>query len=149
MTRITVTAADFSHIDRMRGRFRQADVEELREVYHFSPEEACERGIELASHAWTVLADGEPVCMTGILPMSALTGVGVLWIVGTEWIDSHGFAFARASRQHVDRMLEDYEVVLSRVSVKRDRVLEWAKWLGFAVCDYTPETAYIELRRVH
>ena len=149
MSGITITRADYSDIERMRGRVRQPDVDELRDIYQMTPEQALEQGLEIATHAWTMSADGEPICMMGIYPMSALTGLGILWMVSTTGVDENRFAFARASRRHVDEMLKDYDCVLGAVSWNREPVLEWAKWLGFSVCDYTRDLAYIELRRMH
>lgn len=101
-------------------------------------------GMADSSRALTVLHGLKPLCAAGIIPIEILTGRYALWIVGTQEIDRHPFAFARASRQWLPRLLEGCTTVTNLIDKSDERALKWAKWLGFEFSPYQGNRHFLQ-----
>lgn len=77
----------------------------------------------------------EPLAMYGLAPMSMLAGHARAWCFGTQAIDRHPFAFARASRLAIYALFGHCSL-LTNIIDKNDKVaVRWVHWLGGSVLD--------------
>ena len=116
---------------------RQADVDELWSAARLTPMEAMRVGQRFSS-AYIGLVDGEPVCAFGVTPISALSGLGAPWMVGSTALDAHFRGFLRGCGPVVKAMLERWPRLANYVDVRNQRAVKWLQWLGFSILPPVP-----------
>lgn len=91
---------------------------------------AINKCLELTTHLWAGMVDGEFVCTWGLIPPTLLSTEAYLWLYCTEAIKDHEFIFVRWSQKAVEEMLERYPLLVGLASVDNARGIRWLKWLG-------------------
>lgn len=129
--RYSIVPASLDHIPGILANVRQADIDELDASHGTTPGEAMRMGIEISLVAWTGFVDGEPICMFGVSPISAISGVGCPWMIGTNLIDKHWLGFLRRCKPVVDAMFSLCPRLINYVDVRNKKAMLWLKWLGF------------------
>lgn len=113
---------------------READVREVWAASRSSPYSALRQSLEVCPSAKTGLVDGRVLCMFGVSRPTALSLVGVPWMLGTQEIESNARAFLRRSRQAVEDMKrQGFSVLANFVDARNTHAVEWLRWLGFTV----------------
>lgn len=110
---------------------RRADREELWAAAHLTPFQVVMRA-GVFGDAWVGILDGSPICAFGVVPISASTGWGAPWMVGTVRLDRHARGFLSASREVVAELLAHWPRLTNYVDARNTRAIRWLKWLGFA-----------------
>ena len=88
---------------------------------------------------WTTLARGEPHVIAGVGPHGDKPGVGLVWMVGSNVIESHPKLFHFHSLQLLKKMHNNYPT-LSNVADTRNIVhIFWLRRLGFKFTKLHPE----------
>lgn len=123
---------------------RERDREELRVGWGSAPWETMSVGMADSTRALTVLNDLKPMCVAGVIPLEILTGRYALWIVGTNEIDRHPFAFARASRKWLPRLLDGCGIVTNLIDSLDKPALKWAQWLGFSFRPWQDNDRFVQ-----
>lgn len=126
-----IVPAEASHVAAIAARARPEDVRELWAQGRMTPAECMAHGMAVGE-AWTGFANGEPVCMFGVVDGEGL-GQGVPWLVGTVDLVRHQRAFLVASRDVVARMADRYFVLLNTVDDRNVAAKRWLRWLGFTL----------------
>ncbi len=121
---------------------READRVELWAASQSTPFDALAYGVEHSTSAWTGFIDDDPVCMFGVVPVSLLGGVGVPWMIGTDAVVRHQFAFLRGSRPCVERMRSLYDSLVNYVDDRNLVAQRWLRWLGFEIGHAEPYGPY-------
>lgn len=128
-----VVAATKEHVRFVASRMRKADADEAMAAYGMSPEEAAWLSFWSSDLVLTVLEpeSGRPMALFGVTVGSAVSGIGSVWLFGTDDIHKHKTAFAKRSRQYLDALLDIGGGVLTNVVDVRNKVsIAWLKWLG-------------------
>lgn len=86
-------------------------------------------------YARTVFHDLEPLAMYGLAPMSMLAGHARVWCFGTQAIDRHPFAFARASRLALYALFGHCSLMTNVVDKNDRAAVRWIEWLGGTIVD--------------
>ena len=73
-----------------------------------------------------------PVAMGGI-EIGARPREGIVWLVGTDWIDRHACSVLRLSRIWLERFDKDYDFLWNYVHDTNERAKRWLEVLGFTV----------------
>lgn len=95
-------------------------------------------GLEHSSHVWTGLANFRPFCMVGVVPVNVLLGSGTIWLIATDAVLEHQFAFLRRCRPILARMQAVYSTLSNDVAAENLVAIAWLKWLGFKLEDPRP-----------
>lgn len=119
------------------SRPRSADVEELWAAGRLTPLEAVQMG-QRFGEAYIGMVDGEPVCAFGVTPISALSGLGAPWMVGSTALDAHFRGFLRGCGPVVRAMLSQWPRLVNYVDARNLRAVKWLKWLGFSILPPVP-----------
>lgn len=135
---LQIVPAEVSHLDAMKGRWRQADVDELWAAGHHTPEECVRVGLEWSPMAWTAFMDGVPVAVFGASTPSLLSDLGIPWMVGTAELDQHGYLLMKQGREKVGEMLTRFKRLANFVDARNTRAIRWLKRLGFRFGEAQP-----------
>jgi len=138
MTEVTVVPAQQAHVDYLRGRIRQADVDEVWRSGHQVAGDCVQRGLKQSSKCWVTLAGGEPCMIFGVAPVSVLSRTGTPWMLATDRIEDIKPSVARRSRHYVGSMMEGFDLLRNWVDFENTRSILWLKRLGFTVEDPAP-----------
>lgn len=133
MTEIAILPATLAHAEAIAPRLREADAFEVRAMSGAPPLTALRRGLMLSSEAWTGTVDGRPVCLFGVAPRSLLSDVAAPWLLGTDEIASHAWAFLRRNRAVLARWRAQYRRLENLVWADNDAAIRWLDWLGFTL----------------
>lgn len=130
---IQVVKPETFHVEHIAANMREADRVEIWSSSGVKPLEALKDSLEVSSHAWCGTADGVPVCIFGVGVVSILEGRGSPWLLGTDDIERHGFAFARRNRKYIADMLKTYERLENWVDDRNTLSKRWLRWMGFTL----------------
>lgn len=87
--------------------------------------------VERSAMAWAGLADGQLVCLFGVVPLSLVGVTGVPWLLGSDAVCSYSRQFLRRNRAYVALMLREYPLLANVVDARNDVSIRWLGWLGF------------------
>jgi hypothetical protein len=96
-------------------------------------EAAIHHSIASSWRCWSGRADGELGCVFGVAPLSALSGIGAPWLLGTTVMDANPRAVIRRSPRYIRPMLELFPHLMNMVDVRNTRSIQWLRWLGFRI----------------
>lgn len=136
-----IVPATLDHAEAIAATARQADREELWAASRSEPLEAMVRGLESTPESWTAIYEGEPACMFGAWPFSALGGIAAAWMIGSRVLDRHGAQrdLLRLSRPVVQYMGDQYPALLYNfVDERNTSAIRWLRWLGFEFAEAIP-----------
>lgn len=126
------------HVADMWPHMRQADVAEVWAMDYMSPMGALLGSMKLTPDAMTGLADDTILCMFGVARLSALSSTGHPWLLTTDAVDQHGYAFAKISRDWITKLRSQYTYLSNLVDSRHHDAVKWLKWLGFTVHEAKP-----------
>lgn len=122
---------------------READRREVYFLAALSPERAVAMTAALSAAALTgVDGDGVPFVIFGVCRRSALSEVGVPWLLATDDVDKHNRIFARRSREFYQRVESVFPVMENWALAENVKTLRWLKWLGFDMQEPRPYGAF-------
>lgn len=122
------------HAEAIAANPRQADVDELWISSRTRMVDALLHGMERSTAPLTAMHKGQPVAMLGVVPFSILSGIGVVWMLGSAALDRPSCQkdLLRTSRPQVDLWREQYPALLYNfVDSRNAQAIRWLKWLGF------------------
>ena len=90
-----------------------------------------EIGMARGEECRTLLADGIPLCMFGITPITS--AVGLPWMVGTLDLESHRRFVLESSRPILEAFLDHWPYLVNWVDARNRKAVRWLAWLGFTV----------------
>lgn len=138
MARIELVDATPELLARVAANVRPADRAELWAQARHTPEQSLAIGLERGVFTFVPLFDGEPACAFGVVPVSALGGMGAPWMVGTPLLDRHARQFLRGCRPVVAEMSRMFPVLRNAVDARNTRAIRWLRWLGFEIHEAQP-----------
>lgn len=127
------------HVDKLQGRLRAEDQQEVYAMSLRSAEEGLRMGLKYSTMAWTIMAEDRPVGCFGVVSASLLSGVGVPWMLGTDEIRRIRYAVLRESKAYVQMMLDPFDMLENWVDVRNKVSINWLRWCGFTL---DPPTKY-------
>ncbi len=135
---VFVTDAMEAHIETIAPALREADMLEIAASGIPDPSEALGRSLRASTRAWTVVVEGIPSLMFGAAPISALSGRGAPWLLGTDAIFKIYRRFLRGCPAYVAEMLRIYPHLENYVDCRNAISVRWLKHLGFEIHRPTP-----------
>jgi hypothetical protein len=125
----------------LAARMRAGDVAELRACNHFDTLAVVRQGVETSPLCWSVLHDGEVLCIFGAAPLRPqllLEHVGVPWMLATEAMTRHRRALTALPPAYIARMLDAYPRLLNFVHAENHHAIRWLRRLNFMVSPAEP-----------
>lgn len=121
----------------LAANLRPADLAEIDATTDQPPAAALEWSVRLSEMAWVMLADGEPFAIWGCGP-SGCPDSGVVWMMGTPAVDTHGTAFGRAALRSLDHMHGRYACLWNYIDARNERSMRWLRWMRFELLEAHP-----------
>jgi hypothetical protein len=122
----------------MKDHLRETDKFEVSAVHGWSPREALEYGLKSSSPCVTVLFNGIPVAMFGVVPNAKFRRTGTVWFLGTDDLQRLKKRFVQLSKVYRDLFLNSYEMIYNWVPDGNKSVCDWLAWLGAGFSDPQP-----------
>ena len=143
MTELTFRDATLADVDYIARNMRAADREELETCHGrwTNVPVILMNAISRSSQCWAGEADGVPIMLFGVVPISLLGehgSVGSPWLLGTPEIDHHAKAMVKTGREFVVRMHEEYRYLVNYVDVNNGRSRRWLRRIGFVLYPPVP-----------
>ena len=112
------------------ANMRQADVDELMAM-HGKVQSIVQLSFEKSRYKWSVYANGQFICLFGIGTQSLISDTGIIWMLGTDLIETYKGAFIRYSKAYIEAMLNVYPILTNHCDVRNTRTIRWLKFMGF------------------
>lgn len=135
---IEIRKTTLDDIVSMKDRLLDCDVVSLKEELGLTPFQSLAWAQEQSSHCSTVLNDGRPMLIFGLVPSPVNDGA-CGWMLVTKDMASMKLTFLRKSKEVIRDMLDIYPVIYNRIAAKHDRVIAWLKWCGAIVTPPEPD----------
>lgn len=129
---------DQADVQYMIENIRQEDIVEMEALDGTDVQQALSETPDLDQNAYVWEKDGKVMCMFGVNPLKEHDGVGVIWMLATEFFDEHFMIFAHGCKDVVKDMIDKYEYVFNYVYCENKKSIRWLKWLGFDIKDPEP-----------
>lgn len=128
---LAIDPARLTHVGPIASRMRDADRIETAAFGH-SPRQALRAGL-IAGPAWTVLVDGAPEAMFGLVVTSAIEGRGTPWMLGTDAIYRHAREMIRLAPLVMAHAFDSCRRLDNLVSAENARAIRLLWRWGFTV----------------
>lgn len=129
---VTITAPTERHAGEIVSLMAPADLAIFARLVHpDEPAAALRTAVRDSLYGWCGQENDVPLCLGGLLPMSAIGDEGLVWMVAQPALGRHPKQFLRESKRIVDEMLRIRPVLVQAEPVDRERDLRWLRWLGF------------------
>ena len=142
-----IEEATQAHVDALKGRLRQADLDEIAAGCGRDPDAVLEISWRMSELRWAMIIrkvgnNGQEedlvACIAGAARPTLASAVGVPWMLGSRELDREGLPLGRESRQYVQVMRERFHFLENRIDARQKRAIHWLRWLGFKIEPATP-----------
>ena len=132
-----LVSARLTHVGPIASRIRDMDRIEC-EALGRSPKDALRGGLRSSLDAYTALADGKPVAMIGVVPVSLINGKGTIWMLGTDNVAAHARSLLKYGPILIDHWLQTFETIENIVALDNKLAINLIMKLGFTIdlCDF-------------
>lgn len=133
-----IVPATVEHAIAMAPHLRQIDADEMWSQGAWRPLEGLIFSVQ-NSEAFTAIdpADGQPILIFGVGPISLLDNSRSVWLLGTDRIGKIKKQFLVESANYLN-LIAAGSTVYNHVLTNNDLSLRWLKWLGFSIMDAKP-----------
>ena len=132
---IRVVAATLDHASAIK--LRAGDTAEIAAL-GMTPRDALRTSLDRALWADAYLADGEVAAIVGVGLPSMLGRVATPWLLTGAPVDRHRKAFLRLTRERVERMRREWDLLVNHVHADYAQAIRWMRWLGFTIAPARP-----------
>ena len=123
--------------DHLTQNLRQCDLDEIEAMAAVQPGDALRASLALSSHAYAVTCQGSrPIAIFGAAP-HPLPGVGIVWMLGTDDIQTEAVGIARRTRHYFNELNAAYPILWNYIDARNEVSLRWLRWGGFALIGET------------
>jgi hypothetical protein len=119
-------------VDELIANMREQDVAEVYAAGHSDLRKVVEEGVRISRWSLAARIDGELACIFGLAVRgSALTPLGVPWLLGTPLVPKHRRVLARLAPRYIQGMLQTAPRLLNTVHARNTVAVQWLKRMGF------------------
>lgn len=123
--------ASFEDIEVLHHAIREQDRTEIWHSHGMTPEEGLRFSLERAVEAHSIINDeGKVIGMFGVGEYSPK--IGIPWLLASDELPRIAKEFIPQSRQWIERIHEDYDLLFNFVYAENKTSIRWLKWLGFS-----------------
>lgn len=127
MSELIITSAELGHLEEVKRAMRTADAREAIAL-GLDPRQALQATLDGSQVVYAALVDTDVLCLFGVT--APAHGRRLLWCVTTGAILHHWLAFARASRDVLEVLVNRLGPMGNWVSADNYRSIRWLAWLG-------------------
>lgn len=138
MAEIAIRPATIGDGIDLAPRLREADRLEIAAASGRPPAVELRHSLKVSAEAWAGTVDGVAACIFGVGVLSLLGGIASPWLLGSDLIERHAFAFARRNRKMVRRWSEAFPVLSNFIDARNTVSIRWLGWLGFTILPPVP-----------
>jgi len=142
VTRTAIVPYEAAHGEIVAARMRTIDRKEIYYTAMLTPHAAVGFTTAISVGKWTGLVDGEVAAVFGVARRSAVSTVGVPWLLSTDLIERAPVTVARQSRVYFDRIARAFPLMENHVLAENVVAVGWLKWLGFDMEEAKPFGAF-------
>lgn len=128
---------------------RDMDVKEIWDSHRSSPYNALRRGLKTKGNTWTIIVNGIPVGMVGVVERTLLSDTGTPWLLGTDVLTDDTKLFLKISKIVLKKMSQGYKMLENYESVENTASLRWLKKLGFTIGEEIKGITGVSFRRFY
>lgn len=143
---VTIVPAQPVHINRIANNMREIDRVEC-EAFGRTPKQSLRRGLAASSRCWTALVDGQPHAMFGVVIESALGGLAVPWMLGTDEIYRHPRELLMWGPGIIERLHDSTLTLRNVVSSDNHQAIRLLRRWGFTVAEEQIEVGGVMFRQ--
>ena len=132
--RIRIVPASPAHVGRIATRMRAEDRRECMAKGR-DPKTALRLGLRASVWAVTAMADGSPIAMFGVAPVSVVADRGNPWFLGTDAVLRYGREFLLHGPAVVERMQQSFTRLDNSVSISNGPAIRMLERWGFTLED--------------
>lgn len=115
------------------NNMRDQDVAEVWASSHQTPMEALMTGWNDSEYSVVITVNKKPAAMVGILRRDVLSGIGIVWVLGTDEIVRYKKQFLIHSKAVINELLTLSPKLYNYVHVKNTVSVEWLRRTGFTL----------------
>lgn len=108
---------------------RELDKQEVLHSSGLTPFKALSASLLASNKAFTAFKDGIPFQMFGVVDTD-IPDWGVIWLLGTDVIETMPMMWIRQSKLWIDYLCQDYTAVFNHISEENKLHLKWIQFLG-------------------
>lgn len=129
---VDLIKATKAHISPIAENMREIDRVEVAAMGS-SPHRSLRRGFQYSTEPMTIMVNGKPSGMFGVVPASLMEGRGFVWLLGTPCLYNHPRDWALLGPAVIDAMLKEFSVIENVVSTANIRAMAFLRHLGFEI----------------
>lgn len=134
---ITIRPSVVADAVSLADRLRPEDKEEVLAAGSISPLASLVTGVMVSRPCFTVLEDGTPQVMLGVVP-STEPEVGYVWLLASDIITRKPVTFMRQTQGWLDLFHQDYPILTNAVDARNTVHIKWLRSVGFTFIDTKP-----------
>nr|WP_294850037.1 hypothetical protein [uncultured Sphingomonas sp.] len=138
--------------DQLTPKLRRCDLDEIEAMAGTTAERALKDSLAISSHSYAITSQGGGViAMFGAAP-SPLPGVGIVWMLGSDDIQTEALGIARRTRRYFNELNEPYPILWNYIDDRNKVSMKWLEWGGFKLVREThfgPHLFHIFIRTTH
>lgn len=136
---IEVVTPQAWHLDAIAVTARPQDRAEVLAVgIHNDVGTALRQSVAVSPHSAVFLAEGVPLCVFGVSPVSLLTGVGSPWLIASVASKQHLCSLVPLAPAYIRLMLRIYPRLENHVHAENRLAVRWLRAAGFTICPPEP-----------
>lgn len=130
---IDVLPSVMSHIIDLHSKIKQSDVDEVMASHGMTAEEALTTSLSNSSEAYTVMVDGKPEMMFGVVDDENYNDASVIWMLSTDEVFNLVTVrrFMKDAKRYVKHFHQRKLFLYNYVDERNLRSLSWLRRLGF------------------
>lgn len=138
---IVLLAPGEAEVDELDRDMRAADRAEIVAASGPDTRRTIERAVRLSPEPIAIreTRTGDLLCILGTVPLSAVTGRGCPWMLGTDGLDRHPRTLMRVARRYFDEVARVYSVLENYVDARHTASITLLEWLG---CSFDPPAPF-------
>lgn len=135
---VRFVAARAEHVPAVALAMREQDRLEVLAAEGRAPAEALVSALEASHRAWTVLVDGAPAAMLGVIPLGLLAEDFALWFLTTHVVARYPVTFLRVARRVVRELLMRHPHLFNYVDARYRGAVRLLECLGARIGEPAP-----------
>lgn len=129
MAVVRLEVATLRDVHRVAKAMRQPDQDEILASDGLRPAPCLRANLRRSEWARTAFVGNEPLAMLGVI--ATPWGAAVPWLLTTEAVEKHPYAFWCACKSGLAAIRPLYPVLVQMIDARHTRALSWARRLGF------------------
>lgn len=138
---IRIIPATLAHAQLLAPNMRQQDKDEVMASGGYTPLDALAMSVQVSEPGmcWTALENFTPFLMFGAAPNRDDATLGVVWLLGSDYVYNVKKTFVRESYNYVARMHARFDVLANYVDARNTVSQKWLEALGFGALSVDPQ----------